>query len=259
MAHIPVRHPAGDLRSCESAVLPIRHMLMLDGVYENVEQPQRKPRLHRARAPTSAQLTSLADTIANRVCRHLARNGWLEGEEDSAFLSERAGGDDGLDALRMSSITYRIATGTQAGRKVVTLQTIPADADPLEGDAGSATAPCVALPPTSLSAWAQRLKRVFNIDVTTCMNCGGAARIVASVEDPTAIRAILAHFDKHGVLEHAHYRPRPRPRNRKSGHAHQAAKTSIGPDAATTPQGCARPAVGNRREMAANWPQTVAW
>ena len=112
------------------------HMLWLDGVYENVIQPQRKPRLHRTRAPTSAQLTSLADTIARRVCRHLAKRGWLEGEEDSAFLSERAGGDDGLDALRMSSITYRIATGTQAGRKVVTLQTLPGDAGPLEGDAG---------------------------------------------------------------------------------------------------------------------------
>ena len=58
--------------------------------------------------------------------------------------------------------------------------------------------------------WAQRLKRVFNIEVTTCVNCGGAARIVASVEDPTAIRAILAHFAKHDALEHAHYRPRPR-------------------------------------------------
>jgi len=36
----------------------------------------------------------------------------------------------------MSSITYRIATGAQAGRKVATLQTIPADADAPEGDAG---------------------------------------------------------------------------------------------------------------------------
>ncbi len=36
----------------------------------------------------------------------------------------------------MSSITYRIATGAQAGRKVTTLQTIPADADAPEGDAG---------------------------------------------------------------------------------------------------------------------------
>ena len=37
--------------------------------------------------------------------------------------------------------------------------------------------------------WAQRLKRVFNIDVTTCVNCGGAARIVASVEDPKGPRS----------------------------------------------------------------------
>lgn len=48
-------------------------MLWLDGVCENVEQPQRKPRLHRTRAPTSAQLTQLVGTIAHRACRHLAR------------------------------------------------------------------------------------------------------------------------------------------------------------------------------------------
>lgn len=83
-------------------------------------------------------MTQLAGKIANRVCRHLARNGWLEGEDESAFLSERAGGDDGMDALRMSSITYRIATGMQVGRKVVSLQTLPGDAGPLEGDAGNA-------------------------------------------------------------------------------------------------------------------------
>ncbi len=35
----------------------------------------------------------------------------------------------------MSSITYRIATGAQARRKV-TLQTLPGDAGPLEGGAG---------------------------------------------------------------------------------------------------------------------------
>jgi len=37
----------------------------------------------------------------------------------------------------MSSITYRIATCAQAGRKVTTLQTIPADADAPEDDAGT--------------------------------------------------------------------------------------------------------------------------
>ena len=59
-------------------------------------------------------------------------------------------------------------------------------------------------------SWAQRLKRVFSIDVTTCAHCGGAVRIVASIEDPKAIRAILAHFEKHGALEQAHYRPAAR-------------------------------------------------
>jgi len=58
--------------------------------------------------------------------------------------------------------------------------------------------------------WAQRLKCVFNIDVSTCIHCGGSMRIVASIEEPTAIRAILAYFAKHGALEKAHYRPAPR-------------------------------------------------
>jgi hypothetical protein len=58
--------------------------------------------------------------------------------------------------------------------------------------------------------WAQRLKRVFNIDVSTCVHCGGAVRIVASIEEPKAIQAILAHFAKHGALEAAHDRPAPR-------------------------------------------------
>ena len=39
----------------------------------------------------------------------------------------------------MSSITYRIATGAQAGRKVVTLQTLPGDSGLLEGGDGQET------------------------------------------------------------------------------------------------------------------------
>jgi len=41
-------------------------------------------------------------------------------------------------------------------------------------------------------------------------HCGGSVSIVASIEEPTAIRAILAHFAKHGAREKAHYRPAPR-------------------------------------------------
>jgi len=43
--------------------------------------------------------------------------------------------------------------------------------------------------------WAKRLKRVFNIDVETCSECGGDVRIVASIEDPVVIQKILAHLD----------------------------------------------------------------
>ncbi len=305
-------------------------MLWLEGVYEDsTEPPQRKPRLRRTRAPTSVQLTQLAGTIAHRVCRHLARRGWLEGEDESVFLSDSAGTNDGMDALRMSSITYRVATGQHAGRKVVTLQTLPGDADPLEGEAGKVggfslhagvateaheshklerlcryiTRPAISekrlsispqgrvryqlktpwkngttqvewdpvdfiaklaalVPPprahltrfhgvfapnaalraqltpsgrgkrpatdaaaVEISAsdetrspeerrramtWAQRLKRVFGIDINTCVHCGGSVRIVASIEEPSAIRAILAHFEKHGAQEEAQYRPAAR-------------------------------------------------
>jgi hypothetical protein len=44
--------------------------------------------------------------------------------------------------------------------------------------------------------WAQRLKRVFNIDIKTCRACGGAVKIIACIEDPIVIERILNHLDK---------------------------------------------------------------
>jgi len=44
--------------------------------------------------------------------------------------------------------------------------------------------------------WAQRLKRVFNIDISTCEKCQGPVRIIACIEDPVVIRQILAHLRK---------------------------------------------------------------
>jgi len=43
--------------------------------------------------------------------------------------------------------------------------------------------------------WAKRLKRVFNIDIETCSECGGDVKIIASIEDPVVIQKILAHLD----------------------------------------------------------------
>jgi hypothetical protein len=44
--------------------------------------------------------------------------------------------------------------------------------------------------------WAQRLNRVFNIDVEKCHACGGAAKVIACIEDPLVIRKILTHLEK---------------------------------------------------------------
>jgi Putative transposase len=43
--------------------------------------------------------------------------------------------------------------------------------------------------------WAQRLKRVFNIDIEVCSRCGGSVRIIACIEDQDVINRILAHLE----------------------------------------------------------------
>ncbi len=42
--------------------------------------------------------------------------------------------------------------------------------------------------------WAQRLKRVFNIDIEICARCGGSVRVIACIEDQDIIDRILAHL-----------------------------------------------------------------
>ena len=43
--------------------------------------------------------------------------------------------------------------------------------------------------------WAQRLKRVFNIDIQTCRQCGGPVKIIACIDQPVVIQKILAHLN----------------------------------------------------------------
>jgi hypothetical protein len=63
---------------------------------------------------------------------------------------------------------------------------------------------------TPAMTWAQRLKRVFNIDVESCVRCGAAVRVaapahpcargisaslhvIASIKEPAPIGQMLAH------------------------------------------------------------------
>ena len=59
-----------------------------------------------------------------------------------------------------------------------------------KSDRNHHTAEC-AEPPTAPLSWAQRLKRVFNIDITRCPLCAGQLRVIEDVTDPNLTRKIL--------------------------------------------------------------------
>ncbi len=289
------------------------HMLFLDGVY--IDNKHGTSRFRWVKAPTSDELTQLTHTIARRVARYLERQGLLVRDGESTYLTAEGVGADNetpMNHLLGSSITYRIATGPQQGRKVFTLQTLPDcgdeqlaskvgkvagfslhagvaaranERDKLERLCRYITRPAVSTKRLSMTrngqvryelktpyangtthiifepldfisrlvalvpkprvnltrfhgvfapnskhrmqvtpgkrgkvkrprsldedqtpaerraamTWAQRLKRVFNVDIETCSECGGDVRIIASIEDPSVISKILAYLDEKEV------------------------------------------------------------
>ena len=299
-------------------------MLFLDGVYL-ADAKGASARFHRVNAPASAELTQLVHTIAHRVGRYLERQGWLERDAENDYLALDSADDDPLSVLQGHSISYRIALGPQAGRKVFTLQTLPpVDIDEMHSGtvgqvagfnlhAGVAaraderhklerlcryiTRPAVSEQRLSLTAqgkvryelktpysdgtthvifepldfisrlaalvpkprvnltryhgvfapnsehralvtparrgrgsktkahgaedatpvashaamsWAQRLKRVFDIDIETCSVCGGSMKVIACIEDPVVIKKILTHLRGKGLYQEAAGLPQSR-------------------------------------------------
>jgi hypothetical protein len=65
-------------------------------------------------------------TISHRVARYLERQGILQRDEESSYLQLDGIDDDSMQPLIGFSVSYRIAVGPQKGRKVLTLQTLPA-------------------------------------------------------------------------------------------------------------------------------------
>jgi len=63
-------------------------------------------------------------TIARRLARYLERQGLLVRDAEHSYLTLEGLDEDPMDQLRGHSITYRIAVGSQQGRKVFTLQTL---------------------------------------------------------------------------------------------------------------------------------------
>ena len=281
------------------------HMLFLDGVYVQAKPPKSALHFQWIKSPSSEELTRLTHTIATRIGRVLERQGLLVRDTEHSYLTN-TNEDDPIQQLHGASVTYRIAVGPRKGRKVFTLQTLPAiqadewgsNFDGFSLHAGVASKAherekleriCryIARPPVAekrlsltrnamvryelktpyrdgtthvlfepldfiskLAAlvpkprvnltrfhgvfapnskhralvtpgkrgkgrkispydeteakspavrrasmnWAQRLKRVFNIDVETCDQCGGTIKVVACIEDLAVIKKILDHL-----------------------------------------------------------------
>ena len=285
------------------------HMLFLDGVYRKTTHGLY---FHRVKVPTQRELQSLVHTLSHRIGRFLERKGLLVRDIENSYLQLDGLESSPMDDVLGHSITYRVAVGPQAGTKVFSLQTVPAQElsrkpyvatesgfnlhagviaqahqrDKLERlcryicrppiaeerlsltssglvryalktpfrdgtthvvfqplDFISKLAALIPRPRMNLTCysgvfapnhrwrsqvtpagrgsgratndtakdepashrrnmtWAQRLKRVFAIDIERCDSCGGPVRLIACIEEPEVIDKILNHLCQTGKLE----------------------------------------------------------
>ncbi len=83
--------------------------------------------------------------------------------------------------------------GVLAPHAALRAQIVPGGADPATDTAQEPSEAPAASSRARLS-WAQLLKRVFAIDLTTCPECGGPITLIAAIEDPAVIIKILSHL-----------------------------------------------------------------
>jgi hypothetical protein len=88
------------------------------------------------KAPSGAELARLTQTLALRIGRYLERQGLLERDVENSYLAGDEPEAGPMEQLLGSSIIYRIAIGPQQGRKVFTLQTLPASDEPFADGVG---------------------------------------------------------------------------------------------------------------------------
>ena len=86
------------------------------------------PVRHRTPRPTPAELARLLHTIGKCVARRLERGGFLVRDPEHEHLDVEPA--EALDQLIGASIHYRIAIGPNAGKKALTLRTVPARPEP---------------------------------------------------------------------------------------------------------------------------------
>jgi hypothetical protein len=86
--------------------------------------------------------------------------------------------------LLCANITGVLAPNAKLPSKIVPV--------PAERAAESSSEDAQAQGAPARMSWARLLKRVF--DIEHCPNCGGALKIIATIEDPPVIDKILSHL-----------------------------------------------------------------
>ena len=120
--------------------------------------------------------------IIGRLMKLLSRRGVLIEAQGSTYLADSdAESDDAqtLRPLRAAACTYRVASEMPACRS----SPQPSPAEPSYRQRK----------PARLS-WARLLKRVFEIDLQHCPNCGGKLKLIAPTVEAPLIGRTLTHL-----------------------------------------------------------------
>ena len=99
------------------------HILFLEGVIIN---KQGEIKFERCKAPSHSDLEAVVNTISQRIANYIEQAGLIQRDMDNAFLNLPMEDEDSLLHLQAASVSYRIAVGPDTGKKVFTLQTLPA-------------------------------------------------------------------------------------------------------------------------------------
>ena len=109
-----------------------RHSCPGRPVSSALRHPEDWLRFRWVKAPTSAELARLTQILALCIGRYLERQGPLERDAENSYLAGDALEAGPMEQLVGSSISYRIAIRPQQGRKVFSLQTLPACDEPVD-------------------------------------------------------------------------------------------------------------------------------
>ena len=103
------------------------HMLFLEGAIS--ENTLGGTSFTRIKAPSHNDMVELVHTISYRIAQYLEKVGLVERDMENSYLNMPIDDEDSLLQLQGASVSYRIAIGPQQGKKVFTLQTLPASTE----------------------------------------------------------------------------------------------------------------------------------